>query len=73
MLGGRILNIMTGVPSSGSGSFQSKPFYFHYRILTNVLPSGSWIVASTWMAYDFGSQILSGLEQAAGLPQKKTE
>jgi len=38
-----------------------------------IVPNGAWIVASAWMAYDFGGQILSGLEQAAGLPQKKTQ
>jgi hypothetical protein len=65
---------MIGIPSFGSGLFQSKSLLFaclKYKWLTTC--SGAWIVASAWMAYDFGTQILSGLEQAAGLPQKKTQ
>jgi hypothetical protein len=33
--------------------------------------SGAWIVFPTYMIYVFGSEILEGLEMAAGLPPKK--
>ncbi|KAF2668416.1 hypothetical protein BT63DRAFT_402299 [Microthyrium microscopicum] len=38
-----------------------------------IFPNGLWIALPAYLTYSFGSQILQGLEQAAGLPQKKNK
>jgi hypothetical protein len=43
--------------------------WVHDGLLT--VDSGPWIVVPAFMSYTFGNEILDGLEQAAGLPQKK--
>lgn len=69
----RILGITRSLGCFCSGSFQSKSRLAWILIQHDLMiHSGAWLVGSGYMIYVCGSEILQGLEIAAGLPHKKT-
>jgi hypothetical protein len=46
---------------------------FYCEFVSDDLLSGAWLVVPSYLIYVFGSEILQGLEIAAGLPYKKEQ
>ncbi|TLD36949.1 hypothetical protein E2P81_ATG02731 [Venturia nashicola] len=56
----------SGFSHIGHNDFQQLLFLW-------IIPNGLWLIAPSYMIYVYGAEILQGLEQAAGLPPKKSQ
>jgi hypothetical protein len=72
-LAGVMWDITSGLTWSFCGSFRSEFCYiFHVLVCTNFSDSGAWLVASAFMSFGLGGEMLQGLSLAAGavLPEE---